>query len=212
MARNWRDLTGIQIPSNNAVSRIIEASPPQMPAPFFDAGLSGKIQVRETIQRGRIWTETYQGLTPVEAEYHRLIQMINLAWATREVFEVEHPNINGKVVGSTVTSSIQTVGAPQSGTTINVTELNGTLLAGSIVRFTGRQIAYDITEDAPDTATQLKIYPPILEGEELVAGLGVQYNAVKFNAVLHENLTFPNVGPGYASEPIVLRWREVPNA
>lgn len=180
---------------------------PQFPPGLDSWGVSGKGQFRTTLEVGRVWEEGYPPLRYNSSTTRAFLSYVNKLYRERTIFEIMHYHLQtplGTISGSTTVN-----GASQTGTSITVTAITGTLKQGDIIKFAGLNLVYDITADRSNGATSLSIYPPIFSGGSPANGAAITYTGVKFRAVVTE-VSMPKTEKGMWYEGLTLKFRECP--
>lgn len=172
-------------------------------------GQSGKGQFRTTNQVGRTWTEEYPPMRASDSNTKKFLAYINNLWRNRTIFTIQHKHL-GTPINNPITGTLVTSGAPQTGSTLNVSAgLSAKLLYGDIITIAGINTVFDLIEDmASGDDSTLILNPPITTGMTYSSPATITYNNVKFRCVLDEGLELPvcDIDGVYAG--LILKFRE----
>lgn len=183
------------------------ASWPQFPTGIDSWGLSGKGQFRTTLQVGRTWEEVYPPIKYNTANTRAFLAYVNKLYRERTIFDVSHYHLLTPL--GTISGSPTVDGANQTGTSIKVTALTGTLKHGDIIKFANINLVYDVTSNVSNGATSIPLSPPIFSGGSPASGAAITYTGVKFRAILVE-VKMPECGKDLLYRGLRLKFRECP--
>lgn len=184
-----------------------KATWPKFPAGLDSYGLSGKGQFRSTLQVGRTWEEEYPAIKWNNASHRGFLAYINSLFRERTLFTISHYHLQtplGTISGGGVIN-----GANQTGSTITVTAITGTLKQGDIIKLPGLNHIFDITADCSNGTTSLPISPPVFTGGSPTNGQAITYTGVKFQCVIDE-LTMPIADKSLVYKGLKIKFRETP--
>lgn len=175
---------------------IISTTMPIFPSGLISWGWTGKAQIRDILQVGRIWEEAYD-LQVRTGEARSFMAYVNNLWRNRTIFEILHFSMQAPR-NDPITGSLSIDGAGQTGDEITVsTSLSKPLLQGDIIKIAGLNIVRDVIEDMTSASdTTIKINPPIFDGESPTDGASITYDGVKFRAVIAEGFSAPSMSIG----------------
>ena len=177
------------------------------PAGFDSYGLSGKGQFSSTTQVGRTWFEKYPPKKYNNQNLWAFLSYINQLWRNRTLFTIAH--YHRQTPFGTISGSPTVDGAGQTGSSITVSAITGTLKHGDIIKFgSGVNIVYDVAADVANGATSIPISPPIFAGGSPANSAAITYTGVKFQCVIDERYQPPECDKDLVYRNLIVPFRE----
>lgn len=195
--------------------------PSDVSLPTMGGGLlqrtdTGKVQVRSKPSAGRVWTETWPPLLRGTGKAEKLLAWIEWAWATSQVFTIQHYRLPGSGIpavgaggGFPVVSSCNGDVLTTGGWTPNVTKV---VAAGDVIKVAGMNTVLRVLDDANSNgsgAASFGISPTILQGSEPGGGSSITRDGVLFRAIIGSAPNMPSGPPGSFLEGLSLTFWEM---
>lgn len=191
----------------------------ETPAASIAAGHSGKLQLRASIQVGRIWTEEWPPLKAGEPDVAALLAWIEWAHHTGQVFDIAHlitPG-SGKDPNGVGGGVPLVAGASQSGETLTTdgwtAGVTHVVRAGDVIRIAGLNPLYRVVADASSDGAglaALTISPPIPAGSSPADNAAITRTGCTLRAVIWEKPAVPTASPGEFLVGLKVTFREAP--
>ena len=186
------------------------STPPEFSEGGGAWGLSGKGQFRSFGNVGRVWQEIWPVLDYKTTIIRALITAINEGLRSKTIWTVQHPHLLANYGTASGTATVN--GAGQTGDSLAVSSLDGTMKRGDIFQIAGDYLIYDIRANV--ASSPLLISPPIFVGNSPSNGAVIQLDADNcwFKAVII-GVAMPDIeADGLILAGLTVTWREQPSA
>jgi hypothetical protein len=189
------------------------ATPLQPADSLRSVGLTGRMQVRGTLNMAWTWTEVYPPFQSNSAEALLLLAAIDRAMRDGDEVLRDHPLY--PVTRSIATKTVN--GATQVGQLLSVNVSGSGFTIGDFIRPANRRILHKVTSTSEVAAgvQTLRLTPPIPPGGSPANGevLGcLAMDNQQVYARLIDAVQLPQARPGYWVEGLTLRWITSVNA
>jgi hypothetical protein len=192
-------------------------TPFSVPTGLVSAGHTGKDQLRNVLQMGREWTETWGPIRVGTVNVDAFLAYVAWLYSTSQVFTIDHLTTpgsgrspNGAGGGTPLIN-----GASQTGEDITTdgwsNSITGVAKGGDVLRIAGLSPLYQVVIDANSNGSgqaTIKLNPPIPAGYSPADNAAITRASCTLNAYIAAPPVVPDAPPGRFIAGFSLRFRE----
>lgn len=194
------------------------ATIPRVPTGLRSLGQTGGVQLRSTLQIGRMWEEVWPDLRLGRADVEALLAWIEWAHSTQQIFDITHLALpgSGKAPKGAGGGTPLVNGATQTGESLATdgwsNSVTNVVRAGDVIRIAGLTPLFRVVLDANSNGSgeaTLKINPPIPAGSSPADNAGITRTGCTIRAMIWDYVEPPG-RPGQFISGLRVTFREVP--